>query len=90
MSHTQSSLPAGRRAAASGHDRPKLHGGDGHLVSNLVTFGILAAILLAGFYVLNFAEKNVVWPYAACIGLVTAAYFVAIQILGRADSHERK
>lgn len=90
MSHTQSTLPAGRRAAVSGSDRPKLHGGDGHLVSNLVTFGILTVILLAGFYVLNFVEKNVVWPYAASIGLITVAYFVAIQILGRADSLDKK
>jgi hypothetical protein len=67
--------------------RPKLHSGEGHLVENLVVFAVLALIFLVGFYVLSFADFTTVWPFAACIGLVSLAYFVPNQIIGRSDSH---
>ena len=70
--------------------RPKLHAGEGHLVSNLVTFVVLLALLLLGFYLLNFVTFTTMWPFVAVIALSSLAYFVPCQIIGRGDSHERR
>ena len=47
--------------------RPKLHAGEGHLVSNIVTFVVLLAVFLLGFYVLQTATFTSVWELAASI-----------------------
>lgn len=69
--------------------RPKLHAGEGHLVSNIVTFVVLLAVFLLGFYVLQTATFTSVWEFAASIALCSLAYFVPCQLIGRGDSHNR-
>ena len=63
------------------------HSGEGHLVSNLVTFVIYLAIFVAGFYCLTWLTLDTVWPMAACLGLATLAYLVPF-MMGRSDTAE--
>ena len=63
------------------------HSGEGHLVSNLVTFVIFLAIFLVGFYSLTWLSLDNIWPMAICLGLATLAYLVPL-LMGRSDSAE--
>lgn len=61
------------------------HSGEGHLVSNVVTFVIFLAIFLVGLYSLTWLSLDNVWPMVACLGLATLAYFVPF-MMGRSDT----
>ncbi|GAA3289522.1 hypothetical protein ACFFON_16005 [Arthrobacter citreus] len=61
------------------------HSGEGHLVSNLVTFVIFLAIFLVGLYSLTWLTLDNVWPMAICLALGTLAYFVPF-LMGRSDT----
>ena len=63
------------------------HSGEGHLVSNLVTFVIFLAIFLVGLYSLTWLSLDNVWPMAICLALATLAYFVPF-LMGRSDTAE--
>lgn len=61
------------------------HSGEGHLVSNLVTFVIFVAIFVASLYSLTWLTLDNVWPMVACLVLASLAYFVPL-VMGRSDS----
>lgn len=61
------------------------HSGEGHLVSNLITFTVLFALFCAGMYSLNWLTLGNVWPMAILQVVGTAVYLVAFSI-GRSDT----
>ncbi|GAA1351586.1 hypothetical protein [Falsarthrobacter nasiphocae] len=65
------------------------HSGEGNLVGNIVIFAVLLAILLAGFFVLQYADFGVIWPFVACIALVSLAYVVPMA-MSRSSSRDAR
>ncbi|MBP3037134.1 hypothetical protein J2M53_12860 [Arthrobacter sp. zg-ZUI100] len=61
------------------------HSGEGHLVSNLVTFVIFLAIFMVGLYSLTWLTLDNIWPMVICLALATFAYLVPF-MMGRSDS----
>lgn len=61
------------------------HSGEGHLVSNVITFVIFLAIFMVGLYSLTWLSLDNVWPMVICLALGTLAYFVPF-MMGRSDS----
>lgn len=75
----------------SGDGKNRNHSGEGHLVSNIVTFVILFAIFAAGFYATSFAELGSAlhaWlPMAGIIGGAVIAFGVGVAINRRTSHH---
>ena len=70
------------------HPKQRTHSGEGHLVSNLITFVVIMVIFLGSLYA--FSLESVIGPIAAFaigLGLFTLAFFIPKQILGRSDTH---
>ena len=61
------------------------HSGEGHLVSNIVTFVVMFAIFLGALYSLNWLTLGNVWPMAILLVAACGVYFVAFTI-GRSDT----
>ena len=61
------------------------HSGEGHLVSNLVTFIVFMAIFAVGLYALSWLTLDNVWPMVICLALGTLAYLVPF-VMGRSDT----
>lgn len=75
----------------SGDGKNRNHSGEGHVVMNVITFVILFAILLAGFYATSYSELGSAWgawfPMGAVILGGTIAYGVALLFSRRTLQH---
>lgn len=70
------------------HPKQRTHSGEGHLVSNLITFAVIMVIFLGSLYA--FSLESVIGPipaFAIGLGLFALAFFIPKQILGRSDTH---
>ncbi len=70
------------------HPKQRTHSGEGHLVSNLITFAVIMVIFFGSLYA--FSLESVIGPipaFAIGLGLFTLAFFIPKQILGRSDTH---
>lgn len=69
----------------SGEKRPE-HSGDGHLLTNVLVFGVMILLFAGAIYSLAFFERTNVWPFAVCLGLFFLAFWIPQAILGRSDT----
>ena len=61
------------------------HSGEGHLVSNLVTFIVFFGLFLASIYALNWLSLDAVWPMAVCLVVATLVFLIPFT-MGRSDT----
>ncbi|MET1153013.1 hypothetical protein [Arthrobacter sp.] len=72
------------------HPKQRTHSGEGHLVSNLITFVVIMLIFFGSLYA--FSLESVIGPipaFAIGLGLFTLAFFIPKQIIGRSDTHHK-
>ena len=72
------------------HPKQRTHSGEGHLVSNLITFVVIMLIFCGSLYA--FSLESVIGPipaFAIGLGLFTLAFFIPKQIIGRADTYHK-
>ncbi|TJY72324.1 hypothetical protein E4J89_01115 [Arthrobacter sp. CAU 1506] len=70
------------------HPKQRTHSGEGHLVSNIITFVIIMLIFFGSLYA--FSLESVIGPipaFAIGLGLFTLAFFIPKQIIGRSDTY---
>ncbi|WP_300343863.1 hypothetical protein [Nesterenkonia sp.] len=69
----------------------KAYSGQGHFLGNLVAFLFVFGLLLGAVIALNFWDLDQVWlPGALFLGLYTAAFLVAKEVVGRSDTLEEQ
>ena len=61
------------------------HSGEGHLVSNLVTFIVFFGLFCASIYSLNWLSLDVVWPMVTCLVVGTLVFLIPF-MMGRSDT----
>lgn len=67
------------------------HSGEGHLVSNLVIFGLMMACFLGSLYAFSFwSLDNVFIPGIFGIGLFALAFWIPKGLLGAMEKRGRK
>lgn len=65
------------------------HSGEGHLVQNILAFGVMFILFAGSIYALTFFERTNVWPFAVCLTLFFLAFWIPQTILGRSDTGGR-
>lgn len=67
------------------------HSGEGHAASNIITFVVLFAVLVAGFYATSFEKFSPAWdawfPMLAVILGGAAVYGIAMHVFGNSDTN---
>jgi uncharacterized membrane-anchored protein len=72
------------------HPKQRTHSGEGHLVSNLITFVIMMLIFFGSLYAFSLEPVIGAIPaFAIGLGLFTLAFFIPKQIIGRADTYHK-
>ncbi|MGO3153297.1 MAG: M48 family metalloprotease [Galactobacter sp.] len=76
----------------SGDGKNRNHSGEGHLVSNIITFVIFFVVLVAGFYATSFTKFggawHAWWPMLAVIlGSGVIVYGGAMALSRRTENH---
>ena len=56
------------------------------LVTSIVLFVVMMALVLGSIYSLSFLSLENPWPMAVCLGLFALAFWIPQTILGRSDS----
>ncbi|MFC3298660.1 Uncharacterised protein [Arthrobacter agilis] len=62
------------------------HAGKGHLVENIVVFGLIFGAFLLSIYLLNWLTLDTVWPMAVIVVVAFLVFYIPQGILGRADT----
>ncbi|MGO1319996.1 MAG: hypothetical protein ACTII7_05930 [Galactobacter sp.] len=75
----------------SGDGKNRNHSGEGHLVSNIITFVIFFAVLVAGFYATSYTDFGGAWvawwPMLAVIGAGVIVYGGSMALCKRTSHH---
>jgi uncharacterized membrane-anchored protein len=69
--------------------KQRSHSGEGHLVSNIVTFVLMMVLFLGALVAFGLEpEIGAIPAFAIGLALFGLAFFIPKQIIGRSDSHK--
>ncbi|EMY33688.1 hypothetical protein D477_013521 [Arthrobacter crystallopoietes BAB-32] len=69
--------------------KQRSHSGEGHLVSNIITFALMMVLFLGSLVAFGLEpEIGAIPAFGIGLALFTLSFFIPKQIIGRSDSHK--